>query len=108
MNEIYDRLQVTHATKPASDELPRKSKRKMKKSVSTKLVASPHFEEYDMVEARQPATVWEGKVVATKDNEEVDSKADDFINNFKNQLKLQRMNSILRNNEEDHRRMCGN
>ncbi|KAG6671892.1 hypothetical protein I3842_16G027400 [Carya illinoinensis] len=108
MNDIYDRLQVTHATKPASDEVPRKPKRKMKKSVSAKLAASQHFEEYDMVEARRPATVREGKVVATEDNEEVDSKADDFINNFKNQLKLQRMNSILRNNEEDHRRLSGN
>ncbi|KAF5444770.1 hypothetical protein F2P56_033875 [Juglans regia] len=97
MNEIYDRLQGTHATKP---------KRKMKKSVSAKL-AFRHFEEDDIVEARRPATVSEGKVGATEDKEEVDSKADDFINKFKRQLKLQRMDSILRNMAEDHRRQSG-
>ncbi|CAM8939085.1 unnamed protein product [Rhodiola kirilowii] len=34
-----------------------------------------------------------------KEDEEVDSKADDFINKFKQQLKLQRLDSILRYKE---------
>ncbi|KAF9620449.1 hypothetical protein IFM89_012626 [Coptis chinensis] len=34
-----------------------------------------------------------------RDDEEVDAKADDFINKFKNQLKLQRLDSILRYKE---------
>ncbi|GAB2219569.1 hypothetical protein Droror1_Dr00007206 [Drosera rotundifolia] len=34
---------------------------------------------------------------AVKEEEEVDAKADDFINRFKHQLKLQRLESMLRN-----------
>ncbi|CAN0882030.1 Pathogen-associated molecular patterns-induced protein A70 [Linum grandiflorum] len=76
----------------------------MKKSASTKS-AFGHFEEEKIVEARRPATVREQK--SNKLNEEevggdvgcVDAKADDFINKFKQQLKLQRLDSIIRYKE---------
>lgn len=58
----------------------------MKKSASTKSVFN-HFEEAGISEASQPETAEDG---------EVDLKADDFINRFKQQLELQRRNSILR------------
>jgi hypothetical protein len=43
--------------------------------------------------------VKEGKTSTEFDDTEVDAKADDFINRFKQQLKLQRMNSIMKYKE---------
>ncbi|KAJ8558316.1 hypothetical protein K7X08_005082 [Anisodus acutangulus] len=55
-----------------------------------------HFEEEAIVEARRPATTKERRSAKTSDGDnEVDAKADDFINKFKQQLKLQRVDSIL-------------
>jgi hypothetical protein len=84
-------------TMPDSGEVPVKLSRKMKKSASSKS-AFGHFKEDDIVEKRRPATVKEAKVVPTTVDEDelVDSKADDFINKFKQQLKLQRIDSIMR------------
>ncbi|XP_042037253.1 pathogen-associated molecular patterns-induced protein A70 [Salvia splendens] len=81
-------------TKPAGGEIPAKLAAKMRKSASVK---SPfnHFEEGDIVEARRPATVREVRA-AVADEGGVDAKADDFINRFKQQLKLQRLDSIIR------------
>ncbi|KAF8393540.1 hypothetical protein HHK36_021784 [Tetracentron sinense] len=89
-------------TKPASGDLPEKLPQKMKKSASEKS-AFAHFEE-EITEKRRPATVRERKSEARElqpfgDDEEVDAKADDFINRFKQQLKLQRLDSILRYKE---------
>uniref|UniRef100_F6H3N9 DUF4408 domain-containing protein n=1 Tax=Vitis vinifera TaxID=29760 RepID=F6H3N9_VITVI len=88
---------------PASGETPVRLSKKMKKSASAKSTFA-HFEEGDIVESRRPATVREGKAKATvaegdEDDEEVDAKADDFINKFKQQLKLQRLDSIIRYKE---------
>lgn len=76
---------------------------KMKKSASEKAVGR-RVEEKEEVELRRPATVREkkGKVcetVAFREDEGVDAKADDFINRFKQQLKLQRLDSLLRYKE---------
>jgi hypothetical protein len=104
MDEIYGSLRGPHVsrthsdTKPASGEMPEKLPRKMKKSASAKS-AFAHFEEDDIVETRRPATVKEGKVGVTEVDDEVDAKADDFIHRFKQQLKLQRMDSILRDRD---------
>lgn len=81
---------------PASGLMPEKLPTKLRKSAST-LSAFSHFEEDEIVEARRPATVREGKV--TEGDEEVDAKADDFIVKFRQQLKLQRLDSILRYKE---------
>nr|KYP72236.1 hypothetical protein KK1_004823 [Cajanus cajan] len=105
LDEIYSKLQQgqeghfsrTHSdTKPASGEVPVKLPRKMKKSASSKSAFS-HFKEEDIVETRRPATVRE--TGAAVDDHEVDAKADDFINRFKQQLKLQRLDSIMRYKE---------
>ncbi|XVE97678.1 hypothetical protein REPUB_Repub03eG0039600 [Reevesia pubescens] len=101
LDEIYGQLKDSHVTrtksdtKPASGEVPTKLPRKMKKSASSKSTFS-HFEEEDIVETRLPATVREGKAKATEEDDEVDAKADDFINKFRHQLKLQRIDSFLR------------
>ena len=82
-------------TAPASGEVPVKLPRKMKKSASTKSAFS-HFKEDDViaVENRRPVNLRKGRVSAAVDgggdDDGVDAKADDFINKFKEQLKLQR------------------
>ncbi|XP_062021459.1 pathogen-associated molecular patterns-induced protein A70 [Rosa rugosa] len=103
LDEIYSQLDLqdhhvsrtTSDTKPASGDVPAKLPKKMKKSASAKS-AFAHFEADDIVESRRPATVKEKKAKAAEDDAEVDSKADDFINRFKQQLKLQRLDSIIR------------
>ncbi|XP_030530612.1 pathogen-associated molecular patterns-induced protein A70-like [Rhodamnia argentea] len=105
LDDVYSQLKENHAqrtksdTKPASGELTPKLPRKMRKSASLKS-AFAHFEEDDIVEARRPATTREGKGKASHEvDEEVDAKADDFINRFKQQLKLQRLDSFMRYKE---------
>ncbi|KAF7830466.1 pathogen-associated molecular patterns-induced protein A70 [Senna tora] len=108
LDEIYSQLQGGHMTrtksdtKPASGEVPEKLPRKMKKSASSKSAFS-HFKEDDIVENRRPATMKEAKVSESEADEEVDAKADDFINKFKQQLKLQRLDSIMRYKDMIHR-----
>lgn len=107
LDEIYSKITGGHVnrtksdTLPASGELPVKLPTKMKKSASMKSAFS-HFEEEKIVEARRPATVRERRSAAkatADDDVEVDAKADDFINKFKHQLKLQRLDSIIRYKE---------
>ncbi|KAL6216793.1 hypothetical protein ACLB2K_010011 [Fragaria x ananassa] len=104
LDEIYRQLQQEHHvsrttsdTMPASGEVPAKLPKKMKKSASAKS-AFGHFAAQEIVESRRPATVRDKKAKKAdhEDDEEVDAKADDFINRFKQQLKLQRIDSIIR------------
>lgn len=90
-------LRTKSDTNPTLGEIPTKLPKKMKKSASVKSAFS-HFEEEDIIEAQRPATMKEGKprMNQTLDEEEVDAKADDFINRFKQQLQLQRLDSIAR------------
>ena len=97
LDEIYmqlKKIKKSDAT-PTSGEVPTKLTRKIKKSMSVKLASFHYEEEEDInnIESRRPATVREGKVSVTED-EEVDAKADDFIIKFKQQLKLQRLDSL--------------
>ena len=55
-------------------------------------------EDEETVEKRRPATV-RVETTSLGEDEEVDAKADDFINRFKKQLRLQRLDSILRYRE---------
>ncbi|XP_019161833.1 PREDICTED: uncharacterized protein LOC109158373 [Ipomoea nil] len=102
MDEVYSRLkgkQVNRCksdTKPSSCEMPARLPAKMKKSASMKSAFKHFGEKVEDVEPRRPATMRER---ATEVDHEVDAKADDFINRFKNQLKLQRLDSILRYKE---------
>ncbi|KAI3522414.1 hypothetical protein L1887_00163 [Cichorium endivia] len=104
LDEVYSNITGGHVnrtksdTLPASGEVPVKLPAKMKKSASLKSAFS-HFEEEKIVEARRPATVRERRSAARAteaDEVEVDARADDFINKFKHQLKLQRLDSIIR------------
>lgn len=63
---------------------------RMKKSASSKSMFS-HFKEAEIPKQQT--------LVEVDDDGEVDAKADDFINKFRNQLKLQRLNSIIRYKE---------
>ncbi|KAF8401000.1 hypothetical protein HHK36_014303 [Tetracentron sinense] len=85
----HDEIRTKSDSKPRFGVTPVKLARKMKKSASAKS-AFEHFEEEEeeIVERRRPATVREGKSKASEvdDDEEVDAKADDFINKFKQQL----------------------
>lgn len=107
LDEVYSQVghqftdinfsRTTSETQPASGQVPAKLSTKMKKSASMKS-SFAHFEESDIVEIRRPATAREKKT--TEPDAEVDAKADDFIHKFKQQLKLQRMNSIIRYKED--------
>lgn len=79
---------------------------KMTKSASEKAAlgrfdgGEEEEEEEEEVEWRVPATTrvekWSDKKRVFGEDEEVDAKADDFINRFKQQLKLQRLESLKR------------
>lgn len=91
-------------------EIPAKNeKKKLEKSVSEKMEAEETVEQMDR---RRPATVrdkkskWGGTGTSEEGDEAVDMKADDFINRFKQQLKLQRLDSLLRYKETLHRRLA--
>lgn len=93
-----------HVTRSKSSEkygvIPAKVSAKMKKSASEKGVDTKGVEE---IERRRPATVRErkGKKETASAGEDggVDAKADDFISKFKQHLKLQRLDSLLRYKE---------
>ncbi|XP_030448715.2 pathogen-associated molecular patterns-induced protein A70-like [Syzygium oleosum] len=105
LDNVYSQLKENQVertksdTQPASGEIMPKLPAKIYKSASVKS-AFAHFEEDDIVEARRPATTREAKGKASHEvDEEVDAKADDFINRFKQQLKLQRLDSFMRYKE---------
>jgi hypothetical protein len=66
---------------------PERQPEKIKKSASEKSA----LDESDVVRRRENASLG--------DDEEVDARADDFINRFKQQLRLQRLDSLLRYRE---------
>ncbi|GMI94887.1 hypothetical protein like AT5G56980 [Hibiscus trionum] len=77
----------------------RKVSEKMKKSASENSRSkAEEEEEVEVVERRRPATTRIEKTTSFGDggDQGVDAKADDFINKFKQQLKLQRLDSLLR------------
>lgn len=79
---------------PVSDEV--KSKVEMMKSASSKTFEREEEDE-ETVERRRPATAAARSETTTcKEDEAVDAKADDFINRFKKQLRLQRLDSFMR------------
>lgn len=89
-----------HVTRTQSEHMVKATKRqvKMKKSASEKAVSLDlaEEEEREKVERRRPATTRASEKTVLIGDEEVDAKADDFINRFKLQLKLQRLESLLR------------
>ncbi|CAH8338206.1 unnamed protein product [Eruca vesicaria subsp. sativa] len=81
----------------------KKATGKMTKSASEKSGFGLNHEEAESVESverRRPDTTRVERSTSFGDGEDgVDAKASDFINKFKQQLKLQRLDSILRNKE---------
>ncbi|XP_031276811.1 pathogen-associated molecular patterns-induced protein A70-like [Pistacia vera] len=73
----------------------------LKKSVSEKLMkVETENDETETLEQRRPQTARLDRTETIGDDDQgVDAKADDFINNFRRQLKLQRLDSLLRYKE---------
>lgn len=90
--EVYQQIvEAQHVEKAAPASPAAKS---LKKSASEKMLTVKEKEEEDEEYERRPATARRRAA-----GEEVDGKANDFINKFRQQLKLQRMDSIVRYNE---------
>ncbi|KAI5415184.1 pathogen-associated molecular patterns-induced protein A70 [Lathyrus oleraceus] len=87
--------------KPISDSGDDKNKVELKRSVSEKECSMTldweEEEDEETLEGRRPSTAMARSETTTcKEDEGVDAKADDFINMFKKQLRLQRLNSFVR------------
>ncbi|XP_010905629.2 pathogen-associated molecular patterns-induced protein A70 [Elaeis guineensis] len=94
----FSRCQSDSQEKPG-EEKEKKLAGRMKKSASENS-AFAHFEEAEIV--RRPAAARSrvrAALVVEEEEEEVDARADAFINRFKQQLQLQRLDSILRYKE---------
>ncbi|KAG9154077.1 hypothetical protein Leryth_000569 [Lithospermum erythrorhizon] len=105
LDEVYTNSTLNHLTRtksdtdPCSGEAPQKLPTKIRKSASMKS-SFGHFEAEDIVETLRPKTMREmGVAKMTEMDHGVDAKADNFISMFRNQLKLQRMDSIIRYKE---------
>ncbi|KAL3337534.1 hypothetical protein AABB24_029928 [Solanum stoloniferum] len=101
IDEIEQQIAVSHVTRSKSatcTEVKVQTRTILVKSASEKKmpVAVP-------VDLRRPATTRERVMSSLGEDEAVDKKADDFINKFKQQLKLQRLHSILRYNQRLNR-----
>lgn len=93
-NTVHKPMRSKSETKKAKT----KAKENMKKSASEKAMAVE--KETEMVERRRPQTARLERTVTVGDGDHaVDAKADDFINKFKRQLRLQRLDSLLRYKE---------
>eukprot|EP00261_Vitis_vinifera_P038150 XP_019079393.1 PREDICTED: disease resistance protein At4g27190 isoform X4 [Vitis vinifera] len=88
-----------------SGEVKRQERKPSQQSGSGGFIKAPAFEATTASKKMKlPANMREGNAKATvakgdDDDEEVDAKADDFINKFKQQLKLQRLDSTIRYKE---------
>lgn len=102
MDEVYSQLKIGK-NKSDGPKIEMPPAKKIGKSASLKPGIGRNFEQEKSVEARRPATVREKGAKATEGDEGVDAKADDFINKFKQQLKLQRVDSIARYQEKVRR-----
>lgn len=114
LDEIYSRIKQGNTnlhygrqnsdTKPSNGEIPTKLPQKMKKSASDKSSFN-HFQFQDSVPLNNPKTHVETVDEESEEMKEniidegVDAKADNFINKFREQLQLQRKDSILRYKE---------
>ncbi|XP_011093736.1 LOW QUALITY PROTEIN: uncharacterized protein LOC105173623 [Sesamum indicum] len=96
----YETEEPHHVTRSKSDTATQASAtaalRVLKKCASEKVGKGEEEVEED---PRRPATTRERTAASGGEDEAVDAKADDFINRFRQQLKLQRLDSILRYRE---------
>lgn len=91
----------SESSKPAmKSKKKKKTVKKMTKSASEKVGVGREEETVEAVEKRRPETTRVERTTSIDEGEEgVDDKASDFINKFKQQLKLQRLDSFLRYRE---------
>ncbi|XP_021664363.2 pathogen-associated molecular patterns-induced protein A70 [Hevea brasiliensis] len=92
-SSVEGKHQVKRSKSEPREASEKKAPEKMKKSASEREVVVE--EDRERVERRRPATTRIEKTASFGD-EGVDAKADDFINRFKQQLRLQRLDSLLR------------
>ncbi|KAL0410489.1 UNVERIFIED_CONTAM: Pathogen-associated molecular patterns-induced protein A70 [Sesamum latifolium] len=96
----YETEEHHHVTRSKSDTVTQATAtaavRVLKKCASEKVGKGEEEVEAD---PRRPATTRERTAASGREDEAVDAKADDFINRFRQQLKLQRLDSILRYRE---------
>ncbi|KAJ8564546.1 hypothetical protein K7X08_001006 [Anisodus acutangulus] len=85
---------VTRSKSATCVEKPALARTMVKSASEKKMLVRAEKEEEDL---RRPATTRE--TVSFGEDEAVDSRADDFINKFRQQLKLQRLDSIIRYKE---------
>ncbi|KAK3210492.1 hypothetical protein Dsin_015198 [Dipteronia sinensis] len=91
-----DHNQPTRTKSEAIKTIPKK-REFIKKSLSEKSMV---IDETEIVERRRPETTRAETAASSGDDDEgVDAKADDFIIRFRKQLKLQRLDSLLRYKE---------
>lgn len=102
-SETHHIVRSQSETTPSVEEVISKpEKRKLKKYASEKILTNnldtleKEGDRTEAVDRRRPATARERK---EDEDEAVDRRADDFINRFREQLKLQRLDSILRYKE---------
>ena len=90
----------SESSKPAMKSKKKKAVKKMTRSASEKVGVGQEEEAVEAVEKRRPETTRVERTTSIDEGEEgVDDKASDFINKFKQQLKLQRLDSFLRYRE---------
>ncbi|XP_057507186.1 pathogen-associated molecular patterns-induced protein A70-like [Actinidia eriantha] len=116
VDPIQSEVEDHHVSRSMSETAPEGEAvvARMRKSASEKLRVA--VVEAAAVDQRRPSTTRERNrtvsfvddegVDEKGDDEGVDGKADDFINKFKKQLKLQRLDSILKYNEMLNRGSC--
>ncbi|KAK3025760.1 hypothetical protein RJ639_041916 [Escallonia herrerae] len=91
---------VARSKSDRSGETPGRPQATLKKSASASFADGlMEGEQTEEVDIRRPATVRVGEAASFGDDEGVDAKADDFISRFKQQLKLQRLDSLVRYKE---------
>lgn len=102
--EFHDHSMKRSQSDPVSEVTTKAEK--MTKSASEKSAAvggeadyGSGEEEIDAVEIRRPATTGVDQTATSLEDDGVDAKADDFINKFNHQLKLQRLASLKRFSE---------
>ncbi|CAD5329089.1 unnamed protein product [Arabidopsis thaliana] len=90
----------SESSKPATKKK-KKATKKMMKSASERHIGREEEETVEAVEKRRPETMRVERTTSIGDGGEegVDDKASNFINKFKQQLKLQRLDSFLRYRE---------
>lgn len=100
MDDVYGMIRGQRGPRVVVGEVPpaRKMMRRRRSASAVKLGLSDSDADDDFVESRRPASVREGRPRPPEYgvDHEVDAKADDFINKFRQQLQLQRIESARR------------